>query len=82
MGRVNDMPSLTSLVVLSAGLCGAAWGWRIGTKRLYRRSIFNDDDDRGERGWRRRLRQRYVTTIGYALLSALVVLIVMMTVRR
>jgi hypothetical protein len=76
------MPSLTSLVVLSAGLCGAAWGWRIGTKRLYRRSIFNDDDDRGERGWRRRLRQRYVTTIGYALLSALVVLIVMMTVRR
>jgi len=82
LGRVNDMPSLTSLVVLSAGLCGAAWGWRIGTKRLYRRSIFNDDDDRGERGWRRRLRQRYVTTIGYALLSALVVLIVMMTVRR
>lgn len=76
------MPSLTSLVVLSAGLCGAAWGWRIGTKRLYRRSIFNDDDDRGERGWRRRLRQRYVTTIGYALLSALVALIVMMTVRR
>ena len=76
------MPGFISLVVLSAGLCGAAWGWRIGTKRLYRRSIFNDDDDRGERGWRRRLRQRYVTTIGYALLSALVVLIVMMTVRR
>jgi hypothetical protein len=76
------MPSLTSLVVLSAGLCGAAWGWRIGTKRLYRRSIFNDDDDRGERGWRRRIRQRYVTTIGYALMSALVVLIVMTTIRR
>ena len=76
------MPSLTSLVVLSAGLCGAAWGWRIGTKRLYRRSIFNDDDHRGVRGLRRRVRQRYLTTVGYALLSALVVLIVMMTIRR
>jgi hypothetical protein len=76
------MPSLTSLVVLSAGLCGAAWGWRIGTKRLYRRSIFRDDDDDGARGWRRRVRQRYLTTVGYALLSALVVPIVMMTIRR
>lgn len=76
------MPSLTSLVVLSAGLCGAAWGWRIGTKRLYRRSVFHDDEHRGARGWRRRLRQRYLTTAGYALLSALVVLIVMMTIRR
>lgn len=76
------MPSLTSLVVLSAGLCGAAWGWRIGTKRLYRRSVFRDDDDEGARGWRRRIRQRYMTTLGYALVSALVVLIVMMTFRR
>lgn len=77
------MPSLTSLVVLSAVLCGAAWGWRIGTKRLYRRSVFrDDDDDRGARGWRRRIRQRYVTTVGYALMSALVALIVMMTIRR
>ena len=76
------MPSLTSLVVLSAGLCGAAWGWRIGTKRLYRRSIWDDDDDRGARGWRRRVRLRYLTTVGYALLSALTVLVVMMTIRR
>jgi hypothetical protein len=45
------MPSLTSLVVLAAGLCGAAWGWGVGTKRLYRRSVFrDDDDDRGARG--------------------------------
>ena len=77
------MPSFTSLVVLSAGLFGAVWGWRIGTKRLYRRSVFrDDDDDRGARGWRRRIRQRYLTTIGYALVSALAVLIVMMTIRR
>ena len=34
------MPSLTSLAVLAAVLCGGAWGWRVGTKRLYRRSIF------------------------------------------
>jgi hypothetical protein len=83
LGRENHMPSLTSLVVLAAGLCGAAWGWRVGTKRLYRRSVFrDDDDDRGARGWRRRLRQRYFTTVGCALLSALTVLIVMTTFRR
>jgi hypothetical protein len=34
------------------------------------------------RGWRRRLRQRYLTTVGYALLSALTVLIVVTTLRR
>jgi hypothetical protein len=34
------------------------------------------------RGWRRRLRQRYLTTVGYALLSALTVLIVVTTFRR
>ena len=52
------MPSLIGLVVLAAVLCGGAWGWRVGTKRLYRRSIFrDDDDDRGARGWRRRVRQ-------------------------
>jgi hypothetical protein len=34
------------------------------------------------RGWRRRLRQRYLTTAGYALLSALAVVIVMTTFRR
>jgi hypothetical protein len=77
------MPSLTSLVVRAAGLCGATWGWRVGTKRLYRRSVFrDDDDDRGARGWRRRLRQRYLTTVAYALLSAFTVLIVMTTLRR
>ena len=77
------MPSLTGLAVLAAGLCGGAWGWRVGTKRLYRRSIFrDDDDDRGARGWRRRVRQRYLTTARYALLSALACLVVMMALRR
>jgi hypothetical protein len=77
------MPNFTSLVVLAATLCGAAWGWRVGTKRLYRRSVFRDDDeDRGARGWRRRVRQRYLTTVVYAVLSALTVLVVMMAFRR
>ena len=82
-GGEDDMPGFISLVVLSAGLCGAVWGWRIGTKRLYRRSVFRDDDDhRGARGWRRRIRQRYVTTMGYALVSALAAFIVVMAIRR
>lgn len=77
------MPSFTSLVVLTAALCGGAWGWRVGTKRLYRRSVFrDDDDDRGARGWRRRLRQRYWTTLAYAMLSALTAFIVMVAMRR
>ncbi len=79
------MPSLHQLACPGGeGLCGAAWGWRVGTKGLYRCSVFHDDDDdRGARGWRRRVRlANYLTTVGYALLSALMVLIVMTTFRR
>ena len=76
------MPNFTSLVVLAATLCGAAWGWRVGTKRLHRRSIFDGDEDGGARGWRRRVWQRYLTTVVYATLSALTVLVVMMAMRR
>ena len=42
------MPSFIGLAVLTAVLCGGAWGWRVGTRRLYRRSYF-DDDNRGGR---------------------------------
>ena len=76
------MPSFTGLAVLAAVLCGAAWGWRVGTKRLYRRSIFDDDGDRGPRGWRRRVRRRYLTTATYALLSALVAYVLVMALKR
>ncbi|HEX9328243.1 MAG TPA: hypothetical protein VF915_17085 [Reyranella sp.] len=76
------MQSFTGLAVLAAMLCGGAWGWRVGTKRLHRRSIFDGDEDRGAPGWRRRVRQRYWTTAVYAVLSALTVLVVMMAIRR
>lgn len=76
------MPSFTSLVVLTAALCGGAWGWRVGTKRLYRRSIFDDDEDRGERGLRRRVRRRYWTTAVYALMSALAAYVLLMALKR
>jgi hypothetical protein len=76
------MQSLIGLAVLAAVLCGGAWGWRVGTKRLYRRSIFDDDDDRGPRGWRRRHRRRYLITATYAVLSALVVYLLVMTLKR
>jgi hypothetical protein len=76
------MQSFTGLAVLAAVLCGAAWGWRVGTKRLCRRSIFDDDDDRGARGWRRRVRRRYLTTATYALLSALVAYVLLMALKR
>ena len=77
------MPSLTGVVVLMAALCGGGWGWYLGTKRLYRRSVFKDDSEaRGTRGWRRRLRQRYLMTVLYALLSALLVFALMSLTRR
>lgn len=76
------MQSFIGLAVLAAVLCGGAWGWRVGTKRLYRRSIFEDDDDRGARGWRRRVRRRYLTTATYALLSALVAYVLVMALKR
>jgi hypothetical protein len=76
------MPSLTGLAVLAAVLCGGAWGWRVGTKRLHRRSIFDDDDDRGARGWRRRVRRRYWITATYALMAALAAYVLLMALKR
>ena len=77
------MPSLVGVAALvAAALCGGAWGWRVGTKRVYRRSVFDDDEARGSRGRRRRLRQRYWTTFLYALVSALAVLVLMTLTQR
>jgi hypothetical protein len=75
------MPSFIGLTVLTAVLCGGAWGWRVGTSRLYRRSYF-DDDNRGGRVWRRRIRRRYLITALYALLSALVAYVLVMALKR
>ena len=76
------MPSLIGLAVLVAVLCGGAWGWRVGTKRLYRRSIFDGDDNRGARGWRRRVRRRYWFTATYALMAALPAYVLLMALKR
>ena len=75
------MPSYIGLAVLTAMLFGGAWGWRVGTRRLYRRSYF-DDDNRGPRAWRRRSRRRYWITATFALISALVAYIVVMALKR
>jgi hypothetical protein len=76
------MQSFIGLAVLVAVLCGGAWGWRIGSKRLYRRSMFDDDGDGGARSLRRRVRRRYWTTATYALLSALVAYVLVMALKR
>jgi hypothetical protein len=76
------MQSLTGLAVLAAVLFGGVWGWRVGTRRLYRRSIFDDDEDRGARGWRRRVCRRYWTTATYALMSALAAYVPLMALKR
>lgn len=75
------MPNVIGLAVLTAVLCGGAWGWRVGSKRLYRHSYF-DDDYRGGRVWRRRMRRRYWITALYALLSALVAYLLVMALKR
>jgi hypothetical protein len=77
------MSSFNAVVVLVAASIGALWGWRLGTKRLYRRSVFKDDDEaRGPSGWRRRIRQRYWTTALYAAVAALAVCVVLAVVGR
>ena len=60
------MSNLNVVVVLVAGLVGGLWGWRVGTKRIYRRSVFAEDGDGGARRRRQRVVQRYFITVLYA----------------
>lgn len=46
-------------VVLLATL-GGAWGWRVGSKRLHRRSIFDDGHEEAARRRRQRTAERYL----------------------
>jgi hypothetical protein len=58
-------------VVVLATLGGAAWGWHVGSKRLYRRPIFfNSGDVETARRWRQRTTERYLLTLLYALSGA------------
>lgn len=69
-------------VVLLATL-GGAWGWRVGSKRLYRRSIFDDGDDEAVRRHHQRAMERYLLTLLYAasVAAGAAVLIAVMTQR-
>jgi hypothetical protein len=50
------MVGFVSAAVMLMAVLGGAWGWHVGTRRLYRRSYFVDLAD--ERGVARRNRQR------------------------
>ncbi len=78
------MSAMNAAVVVIVALLGAVWGWRIGTKRIYRRSVFADDNEgRGHHRWRRRVLQRYWTTALYAALTAApVALLILMVGKR
>ena len=53
-----------SVAVMLLATLGGAWGWRVGTKRLYRHSVFDDRDERTERRWR--TVERFLLTLLYA----------------
>ena len=78
------MSASNAMVVVMIAVLGAFWGWRIGTKRIYRRSVFGDDNEgTGHRRWRRRVMQRYWTTALYAAMTAApAALLILMTARR
>ncbi|CAN5715326.1 hypothetical protein BH11PSE3_BH11PSE3_18790 [soil metagenome] len=78
------MTAVNAAVVVVVALLGALWGWRVGTKRIYRRSVFGDDNEgRGHNRWRRRVLQRYWTTALYAALTgAPVALLILMMSKR
>lgn len=78
------MSSFNEVVVLVAAVLGAFWGWRVGTKRIYRRSVFAENaDDSGKRRWRRRRTiQRYWITVLYAAAVAGGIALLMMLAKR
>ncbi len=53
-----------SVAVMLLATLGGAWGWRVGTKRLYRHSVFDGRDERTELRWR--TVERYLLTLLYA----------------
>ena len=53
-----------SVAVMLLATLGGAWGWRVGTKRLYRHSVFDGRDERTKLRWR--TVERYLLTLLYA----------------
>lgn len=77
------MFGFSSVTVVLLATLGGAWGWRVGTKRLNRRSIFDDGDEETTRRWRQRTAERYLLTLLYAasVATGAAVLIAVMTQR-
>lgn len=75
------MIGISGVAVMLLATLGGAWGWRIGTRRLYRHSVFDDRDQRTERRWR--AVERYLLTLFYAasVAAGVAVLIAVMTKR-
>ncbi|SEP35773.1 hypothetical protein SAMN02990966_05322 [Rhodospirillales bacterium URHD0017] len=75
------MIGIGSVAVMLLATLGGAWGWRVGTRRLFRHSVFDDRDARTERRWR--AAERYILTLLYAasVAAGVAVLIAVMTKR-
>jgi hypothetical protein len=75
------MTAFSGVTVVLMAMLGGFWGWRIGSKRLYRRSIYDDDDRALSR--RRRKAERYMLAALYAASAAagIAVLVMLMTKR-
>jgi hypothetical protein len=58
-----QMIGFSGVTVMLLATLGGAWGWRVGTKRLYRRTI---GDEQTARRWRQRAAERYLLTLLYA----------------
>lgn len=76
------MTTFDWLAGLVSALLGGLWGWRVGTKRIYRRSLFAESGN-STRHWRRRWEiQRYWLTLLYAAAVSGGIAVLMMLAKR
>ena len=61
-----QMIGFSGVTVVLLATLGGAWGWRVGSKRLYRRSIFDDGGEEAARRHHQRAMERYLLTLLYA----------------
>lgn len=77
------MSGFSGVVVLLGAVLGGFLGWRAGTKRIYRRSIFEEGDEGDAlRRRRRRKLQRCFLAALYAVSAAAAALIIVTIFRR
>ena len=78
------MVGFGSVAVMLMAAVGGAWGWHVGTRRLYRRSYFDMGDELGVlRRNRERKFERFVLAVLYAasVAAAAAILVVLMLKR-